>query len=121
MNILWKHTDLAKGRNSLAGIRTHLSNHRTNLAKQRTLLAFIRTGLALIALGISLIRYFGLGVWTIMDGLLIFSGVITMGISIRAYLATYREERNIIVISIKNYAPVKTTFLNQDVMVVVIA
>ena len=95
----------------MAGIRTHLSNHRTNLAKQRTLLAFIRTGLALIALGISLIRYFGLGVWTIMDGLLIFSGVITMGISIRAYLATYREERNIIVLlneklrTIENYVP----------------
>ncbi len=73
-----------------------MSNHRTILAKQRTLLAFIRTGLALIALGISLIRYFGLGIWTIMDALLIFTGIITMGISIKAYLSVYREERNII-------------------------
>jgi hypothetical protein len=36
------------------------------------------------------------GLWTIMDGLLILTGMVTMGISIRAYLSTYREEKDII-------------------------
>jgi hypothetical protein len=34
--------------------------------------------------------------WTVMDGLLILAGVVTMGISIKAYLSIYREERELI-------------------------
>jgi uncharacterized membrane protein YidH (DUF202 family) len=89
---------LATGRNILADLRTHLSSHRTILAKERTLLAFMRTDLALIALGLALIRYFGMGVWTVMDVFLILTGLVTMSISIRAYLAAYRKERHVILI-----------------------
>jgi uncharacterized membrane protein YidH (DUF202 family) len=79
-------------------LRTQLAEKRTDLAKERTLLAFMRTGLALIALGLALIRYFGMGVWTVMDVLLILTGLITMNISVRSYRSAYRKEQQAILI-----------------------
>lgn len=85
-------TDMAKERTDLAGERTDLSNYRTILAKGRTELAFIRTGLALIALGSGMMRYFGLGIWTILDGGLVAGGIAAAVFGIIGYMATAKYE-----------------------------
>jgi len=88
-----KRTTLAEERNDLANSRTVLSAYRSVLAKGRTELAFIRTGLALIALGLALIRYFGLGLWTILDGTFVVLGVAATLFGVKGYLVTRNHER----------------------------
>lgn len=88
-----KRTSLAEERNDLAINRTVLSTYRSVLAKGRTELAFIRTGLALIALGLGLIRYFGLGIWTLLDGSLVTMGVVAALFGTKGYLKTRTYER----------------------------
>ncbi len=90
-----KRTDLAQGRNDLAGSRTILSTYRSVLAKGRTDLAIIRTGLASIALGIALIRYFGLGLWTLLDGSLVALGAVVTLFGLRSYIVTRSRERTL--------------------------
>jgi uncharacterized membrane protein YidH (DUF202 family) len=84
---------LAEERKILATKRTLLSTYRSVLAKGRTELAFIRTGLAFIALGIGLMRYFGLGMWTIVDGSLVVLGAASSIFGIRNYMVTRNYER----------------------------
>jgi uncharacterized membrane protein YidH (DUF202 family) len=68
------------------------------LAKERTLLAVIRTGLALIMFGTGLMRYFGLGVWSIMDGVLIMVGLAMLSYASREYISALREKKSILLI-----------------------
>ena len=84
---------MAKERTDMAGSRTGLSSYRSILAKGRTELAFIRTGMAFIALGSGMIRYFGFGLWTVLDGGLIASGIIATLFGIKGYLVTMKYER----------------------------
>lgn len=91
-----ERTDLARDRNSLAVIRTYLSSYRVLLARERTLLAVIRTGLALIMFGTGLIRYFGLGIWSIMDGVLIIVGIAMLSYASKEYVSAYREKKSLL-------------------------
>jgi uncharacterized membrane protein YidH (DUF202 family) len=93
-----ERTELAKGRNHLAVIRTHLSSHRTIMAKERTLLAFIRTGLALIALGTGFIRYFGFGWWSVLDTVIIGTGILMLGYAVKVYWRARKEEKAVLLI-----------------------
>jgi len=101
-----ERTDLAENRSGLARLRTQLAQRRVFLAEKRTLmaqqrtfmakarteLAFIRTGVALIALATGLIRYFGIGVWTIVDGAILLFGVAMITIGIYYYIPTRKSE-----------------------------
>ncbi len=69
-------TQLAKVRTFLAYRRSLLASYRTSLSKGRTGLSFLRTGLSLITISILLIRIFGLGYWTIVDFMLLATGVV---------------------------------------------
>ena len=71
-----ERTHLARERNVLAGQRTIAGCYRTIYARARTGLAFIRTGVAFLSIGIALIGYFGLGVNTLFDGMLILIGLL---------------------------------------------
>ncbi|MGC8906079.1 MAG: DUF202 domain-containing protein [Desulfomonilaceae bacterium] len=86
-------TELAAERNNLASNRTLLSSYRSVLAKGRTELAFIRTGLAFVALGIGLMRYFGVGLWTILDCSLVAVGIGSTVFGVKNYLVTWKYER----------------------------
>ena len=55
----------------------------------------ILTGLALVALGSGMMRYFGLGIWTILDGSLITAGVTAALVGIKGYATTVRYENTI--------------------------
>jgi len=99
-------TDLAENRSGLARLRTHLAQRRVFLAEKRTLmaqqrtflakarteLAFIRTGVALVALATGLIRYFGFGLWTIVDGSILVFGLTMITTGIYYYLPTRKSE-----------------------------
>lgn len=80
--ILWpvpgsqERTHLARERNVLAAQRTVAGCYRTIYARARTGLAFIRTGVSFLSIGIGLIAYFGLGVSTIFDGMLVVIGLL---------------------------------------------
>jgi CheY-like chemotaxis protein len=103
-------TDMAENRSGLARLRTQLAHRRvflgekrtmmaqqrTFLAKARTELAFIRTGVALIALATALIRYFGIGVWSIIDGSIFVLGVIIVSIGIYYYIPTRKQEGRVL-------------------------
>ena len=89
-------TVLAKSRSYLAEKRTLMAQQRTVLAKARTELAFIRTGVALVALGSALIRYFGIGWWTLIDGSILFLGIVMIGLGIYFYLSHRKEEANLL-------------------------
>ncbi len=87
-----RRTSLAKERNDLASNRTVFSTYRSILAKGRTDLALIRTGFASIALGIGLIRFFGLGLWTFLDGGLVVIGIAVTVFAVRSYIVTRTKE-----------------------------
>lgn len=69
-------TQLAKVRTFLAYRRSQLASYRTFLSKGRTGLAFLRTGLSLITISILLYRIFGLGYWTIIDLMILVTGIV---------------------------------------------
>ena len=66
---------LARERNVLAAQRTVCACYRTIASRARTGLAFIRTGVALLGLGLGLLRYFGSGLASLPDWLLVVAGV----------------------------------------------
>jgi uncharacterized membrane protein YidH (DUF202 family) len=68
-------TPLAKVRTFLAERRSLFACHRTSFAKGRTGLAFLRTGISFIAIAVVLFRIFGIGYLTIVEVLLLASGV----------------------------------------------
>ncbi len=69
-------TQLAKVRTFLAYRRSLLASYRTLLSKGRTGLAFLRTGLSLITIALMLFRIFGFGYWTIIDFMLLATGIV---------------------------------------------
>ena len=88
-----KRTSLSLRRTDLAETRNYLSNYRSILAKGRTELAFICTGLAFVTLGSGMMRYFGFGVWTLLDGGLIIAGAAAVIYGMKGYAATYRYQK----------------------------
>ena len=68
-------TQLAKVRTFLAYRRSLLASYRTTLSKGRTGLAFLRTGLSLVTISLLLVRIFGLGYWTVIDFMLLATGI----------------------------------------------
>lgn len=69
-------TPLAKVRTFLADRRSLLACNRTYLAKGRTGLGFLRTGISFIAIASVLFRIFGWGYLSILEMVLLFSGII---------------------------------------------
>jgi uncharacterized membrane protein YidH (DUF202 family) len=77
---------LAIDRTDLAEERTALAGYRTIMAQTRTGLAFTRTGIAFSGLGIGLLRQYHTGWWTILDGMLIFCGLLMTAEGFQYYL-----------------------------------
>ena len=69
-------SSLAHERTSLAGQRTVAGCYRTIYARARTGLSFIRTGGAFTSIGLGLMKYFGMGMLTILDAMLIIAGLL---------------------------------------------
>lgn len=69
-------SSLAHERTSLAGQRTVAACYRTIYARARTGLSFIRTGVAFTSIGLGLMKYFGMGMLTILDAILIIAGLL---------------------------------------------
>ena len=69
-------TPLAKVRTFLAERRSLYACNRTSFAKGRTGLAFLRTGVSFIAIAVVLFRIFGIGYLTILEALLLASGLV---------------------------------------------
>jgi len=83
---------LARERNVLAAQRTILACYRTLAAQARTGLAFLRTGATVAAFGLGLVTYFGLDIlWSIIDGLLILSGMAIIADGVAWYWPIRRE------------------------------
>lgn len=69
-------TMFARERNVLAAQRTIAACYRTVYGRARTGLAFIRTGGSLLGIGIGSLAYFGLGLLTSVNVLLIAAGIL---------------------------------------------
>jgi len=69
-------TMFARERNVLAAQRTIAACYRTVYARARTGLAFIRTGGSLLGIGIGSLAYFGLGLLTSVNVVLIAAGIL---------------------------------------------
>jgi uncharacterized membrane protein YidH (DUF202 family) len=69
-------TPLAEVRTSLAEWRTRVSWYRTHLAKGRTGLSFLRTGISFITIAMVMLRVLGLGFFTLIEVLLLLTGLL---------------------------------------------
>ena len=90
-------TRMSGGRTGLAQSRTNLSQYRTILAKQRTELSYLRTGLTLIALGTFFTRYFGFGYWSIIDGLILLTGMSSIVMAVKLFRKSFFIERKLLI------------------------
>ena len=79
-------TALARLRTWLAEQRTMLARYRTALAKGRTGLAFMRTGLAFISIALVLLRVFGIGLFNILEVVLLVAGLMMTIDGLKWYL-----------------------------------
>ncbi len=89
-------TRMSGARTGLSQSRTNLSQYRTLLAKQRTELSYFRTGLTLIAIGTVFTRLFGLGYWSIIDAIIIVTGLSSIGMGISLFLKSFIKERQLL-------------------------
>ncbi|WP_417913613.1 DUF202 domain-containing protein [Candidatus Electronema sp. JM] len=87
-----ERTHLARERNVLAAQRTVAACYRTIYARARTGLAFTRTGVSFFSFGVGLILYFGLGLNTIFDALLIAAGLLMITDGLLWYLPVRKEQ-----------------------------
>ncbi len=87
-----ERTHLARERNVLAAQRTIAGCYRTIYARARTGLAFIRTGVSFLGIGLGLLTYFGLGVNTPFDLILIVVGLLMIVDGLLWYLPVRREQ-----------------------------
>ncbi len=87
-----ERTHLARERNLLAAQRTIAGCYRTIYARARTGLAFIRTGVSFLSLGLGLLSYFGLGINTPFDLLLMVIGLLLIVDGLLWYLPVRREQ-----------------------------
>jgi uncharacterized membrane protein YidH (DUF202 family) len=90
-------TRMSGARTGLAQSRTNLSQYRTILAKQRTELSYLRTGLTLVAIGTVFTRVFGLGFWSIIDAIILLTGITSIGIAIKLFFKSFFVERKLLV------------------------
>lgn len=87
-----ERTCLARERNVLAAQRTVAAAYRTIYARARTGLAFIRTGVAFTSIGLGFMGYFGLSLVTILDSLLIGTGLLMAVDGALWYLPVRKEQ-----------------------------
>jgi uncharacterized membrane protein YidH (DUF202 family) len=87
-----ERTHLARERNVLAAQRTIAGCYRTIYARARTGLALCRTGVSFMSIGIGFITYFGLGINTLFDVMLIISGILMLVDGLRWYLPVRKEQ-----------------------------
>ncbi len=90
-----ERTHLARERNVLAAQRTIAGTYRTIYSRARTGLAFIRTGIAFTSLGFGFLRYFGAGMMTVFDVLLLAAGVFMAIDGFLWYLPVRKEQAEI--------------------------
>ncbi len=87
-----ERTHLARERNVLAAQRTIAACYRTIYARARTGLALTRTGVSFMSIGIGFITYFGLGLNTLFDLMLIVVGLLMVIDGILWYLPVRKEQ-----------------------------
>lgn len=92
-------TPLAKVRTFFADRRSMLACYRTSLAKGRTGLAFLRTGISFIAIAVVLFRIFGLGYLTILEAVLLGTGIVSAADGIIWYIPARKTGQKIPVCS----------------------
>ena len=90
-----ERTHLARERNVLAAQRTVAACYRTIYARARTGLAFIRTGVSFTGLGLGLMHYFAISVFSLVDALLIVSGLLLVADGLSWYLPVRREQAEV--------------------------
>ncbi len=88
-------TMFARERNVLAAQRTIAACYRTVYARARTGLAFIRTGGSLLGIGIGSLAYFGLGLLTSVNLLLISTGVLMIVDGMLWYWPVRKEQAEV--------------------------
>jgi uncharacterized membrane protein YidH (DUF202 family) len=89
-------TRMSGARTGLAQARTNLGQYRTILAKQRTELSYLRTGLTLVAIGTVFTRMFGLGYWSIIDAIILLTGIASIGMAIKLFFKSFFVERKLL-------------------------
>ena len=87
-----ERTHLARERNVLAAQRTIAGCYRTIYARARTGLALTRTGVSFMSIGIGFITYFGLGLNTLFDLMLIVVGLLMVIDGLFWYLPVRKEQ-----------------------------
>jgi uncharacterized membrane protein YidH (DUF202 family) len=90
-------TRMSGARTGLAQARTNLGQYRTILAKQRTELSYLRTGITLVAIGTVFTRMFGLGYWSIIDAIILLTGIASIGMAIKLFFKSFFVERRLLV------------------------
>jgi uncharacterized membrane protein YidH (DUF202 family) len=90
-----ERTHLARERNVLAAQRTVAACYRTIYARARTGLAFIRTGVSFAGLGLGFIGYFGLGLMSFVDSVLLAAGLLMVMDGALWYLPVRKEQAEI--------------------------
>ncbi len=88
-------TMFARERNVLAAQRTIAACYRTIYARARTGLAFIRTGFSFLSIGLGLLVYFGVGLFTVIDILLVLAGILMFIDGILWYMPVRKEQAEI--------------------------
>jgi uncharacterized membrane protein YidH (DUF202 family) len=88
-------TMFARERNVLAAQRTIAACYRTIYARARTGLAFIRTGFSFLSIGLGLLVYFGIGLFTFIDILLVLAGLLMFIDGILWYMPVRKEQAEI--------------------------
>lgn len=88
-------TMFARERNVLAAQRTIAACYRTIYARARTGLAFIRTGFSFLSIGLGLLVYFGIGLFTAIDTILVVAGILMFVDGILWYLPVRKEQAEI--------------------------
>jgi uncharacterized membrane protein YidH (DUF202 family) len=88
-------TMFARERNVLAAQRTIAACYRTIYARARTGLAFIRTGISFLGIGIGILSYFGFGLLTSFNMLLIAAGLLILADGILWYWPVRKEQAEV--------------------------
>ncbi|MEJ2685367.1 MAG: hypothetical protein P8Z71_13355, partial [Candidatus Sulfobium sp.] len=88
-------TMFARERNVLAAQRTIAACYRTIYARARTGLAFIRTGFSFLSIGLGLLVYFGVGLFTAIDIVLVLAGILMFVDGVLWYLPVRKEQAEI--------------------------
>jgi uncharacterized membrane protein YidH (DUF202 family) len=88
-------TMFARERNVLAAQRTIAACYRTIYARARTGLAFVRTGISFLSIGLGILGYYGLGLITSFNGILIGAGLLLVVDGVQWYWPVRKEQAEI--------------------------